>query len=151
MQPDGQTHRVHASAVSLNGSAVLISGASGSGKSTLALQLMAWGAGLIADDRTDIVMTGGWPHAACPSAIQGRIEARGIGILTADPAPSAPIRLAVDMDLCERSRLPDPRYTILSGCRIRLLHRVDGVHFAPAVLQCLRTALPGKGRHDARR
>lgn len=45
---------LHASCVALDGRGLLILGPSGSGKSALALELMALGADLVADDRTEI-------------------------------------------------------------------------------------------------
>ncbi|MEM9638850.1 MAG: hypothetical protein AAGA94_14475, partial [Pseudomonadota bacterium] len=47
---------LHASCVACQGRAVLILGRSGQGKSGLALQLMAYGADLVADDRTQVTV-----------------------------------------------------------------------------------------------
>lgn len=129
---------IHASCVALDGRAVLIRGAAGSGKSGLALHLMALGAGLIADDRTALHLRDGWPVASCPPAIRGRIEARGLGILAAAPAPPAPVRLVIDMDHVETDRLPPERHTDLLGQPIPLHHKLESLHFAPAILQYLR-------------
>ncbi|MDF0600809.1 HPr kinase/phosphatase C-terminal domain-containing protein [Psychromarinibacter sp. C21-152] len=129
---------IHASCVALDGRAVLIRGAAGSGKSGLALQLMALGAALVADDRTEITLHDGWPVAACPAAIRGRIEARGLGLLAADPAPPAVVRLVVDLDRVETDRLPPERHTDLLGVPLPLFHKVESLHFAPAILQYLR-------------
>ncbi|MDJ0629750.1 MAG: HPr kinase/phosphatase C-terminal domain-containing protein [Rhodobacter sp.] len=128
----------HASCVSLGGNAVLILGAAGSGKSALALQLMAFGAMLVADDRTEVTVPDAWPVASAPAAIRGRIEVRGIGILSATPAPPAPIVLAVDLDKIETERLPPERVTDILGCSIPLLHKIEGLHFASAILQYLK-------------
>jgi len=51
------TTTIHASCVAVDGKGLLITGASGSGKSALALQLMAFGAHLIADDRVKRMIT----------------------------------------------------------------------------------------------
>lgn len=128
---------IHASTVAAGGRAVVILGASGSGKSALALTLMAHGARLVADDRTMLTPRDGVLVASAPATIAGRIEARGIGILQADALPSAPVALAVDLDRTETARLPDPRHITLAGHRIRLVHKVAGPHFAPAILQYL--------------
>ncbi len=129
---------IHASSVALAGQAALIRGASGTGKSGLALQLMALGAALVADDRTRITLRDGQPVASCPDTIRGRIEARGLGVLAADPAPPAIVRLVVDLDRTETDRLPPERHTDLLGCPIPLFHKVESLHFAPAILQYLR-------------
>ena len=67
---------VHASCVALGGRGVLILGGSGAGKSGLALQLMAYGAALVSDDRTILSNRDGALQAAAPDTIRGRIEAR---------------------------------------------------------------------------
>ena len=46
--------QIHASAVALDGRALLIVGPSGSGKSALALRMMAHGATLVSDDLVEI-------------------------------------------------------------------------------------------------
>ncbi len=64
----------HASCVAYGGRGVLILGASGRGKSALALRLMALGAVLVADDRTDLCREGDSVMARAPDAIKGMIE-----------------------------------------------------------------------------
>ena len=66
--------QMHATTVALRGRGLLILGPSGSGKSTLALQLMAVGARLVADDRTDLTAQGDDVVASCPAALVGTIE-----------------------------------------------------------------------------
>ncbi len=136
---------IHATALAIGPRALLIRGPSGSGKSALALQMMALGAGLIADDRTCIEASpDGPPMASAPEAIRGMIEARGIGLLAADPAPAAPIAAVVDLATVETERLPDPRHTDISGHRVPLFHKVESPHFPAALMQymiggqCLR-------------
>lgn len=134
---------LHGSCVALDEDrAVVITGVSGSGKSALALQLMALGARLVADDKTCVTLRGGALVASAPDTIAGLIEARGVGILRADPVPEARLVLAVDMDREERDRLPHPREIHLLGCPVPLLCCVQAPHFAPALLQMLR-----EGRH----
>ncbi|MGR3634748.1 MAG: HPr kinase/phosphorylase [Shimia sp.] len=129
---------LHASCVALNGRAVLITGKSGSGKSALALQLMAYGAMLVADDRTVLRQSGSALTARAPSTIRGKIEARGVGILRAQTAAEAEVVLAVDMDRIEEHRLPHPQQVVLLGHSIPLCRRAEAAHFAAAILQYLR-------------
>lgn len=128
---------LHASAVSLNGQAVLILGPSGAGKSALALQLMGLGAGLIADDRIVIRPLGAGLVAAAPPRIAGLIEARFVGLLHARPAPPAPVALAVDLSEDEAERLPPRRNVTLCGRRVPLLRRVAQPYFPAAIVQYL--------------
>ncbi|MEF9600929.1 HPr kinase/phosphatase C-terminal domain-containing protein, partial [Paracoccus sp. PXZ] len=72
---------LHASCIAHRGRGLLILGPSGAGKSTLALEMMAFGATLVADDRTILRREGGRIVADAPDSIRGRIEARGVGIL----------------------------------------------------------------------
>ncbi len=130
---------VHATCVSWQGKAVLITGHAGAGKSTLGLQLMALGCGLIADDRTVLEASDGQVFARCPPTLTGLIEARGIGILTAGAAPSATVHLVVDLDQTEAERLPPRRYNTVLGCNLPLIWRVEGAQFAPAILQILKS------------
>ncbi|WP_233587108.1 HPr kinase/phosphorylase [Pseudorhodobacter sp. E13] len=129
---------LHASCVAIAGQAVLIIGASGSGKSALALTLMAHGATLIADDRTQLSQADGQVFARCPEAIQGKIEARGIGILRADRLETAPVRLVVDLDRAETQRLPPKRQCDLFGVPIDLVFGATCSHLPYAILQYVR-------------
>ena len=86
---------------------MLIAGASGSGKSDLAMRLIDRGAQLVADDYVSLRAEHGRVIAAAPSAIAGRIELRGVGLLTLPYLAEAPVALVVDLDLAPE-RLPDP-------------------------------------------
>ncbi len=133
---------LHGSCVSGEGRAVLIVGASGRGKSGLALQLMAFGAKLVSDDQTIVRREGAHVMVSAPDTTRGLIEARGIGILRADPVQNIPLHLVVDLDQTERQRLPHPRQVQVLGKDLPLLFGVDAPHFAAAILQFLRN-----GRH----
>ncbi len=100
---------------------------------------MAYGAGLVSDDRTVLTDRGGWLEASAPDTIRGRIEARGIGILNAAPAPPCRIVLAVDMDSTETARMPEPRHWSACDATVPLLHKVESLHFAAAILQYLES------------
>lgn len=134
---------LHATTVEFEGQGVLIVGASGSGKSSLALNLMAFGALLVADDRTQIELTGGAYLASAPETIKGLIEARGVGLLKAQAIPSTELRLAIDMDTRETERVPPVRSFTVDFLTVNCLHKVDGAHFPFAILQYLRN-----GRQD---
>lgn len=127
-------HILHATTVSVGPHALLITGASGRGKSSLALQMIALGAQLIADDRTQLCVKNGQLIADCPPAIAGLIEARGVGILKCPKAPSAAVKLVVDMDQTETARLPEKRDILLYSISLPLMYRSDTPHFAAALM-----------------
>jgi len=129
---------LHASTVALAARAIIILGASGAGKSALALQLMAFGAALVADDRTLLTARDGRLFATCPAPIRGRIEARGVGLLAAETCPEAEVALAVDLDRDETERLPHEQSIAWRGISVPLVLRVQSVHFAPALWQYLK-------------
>ncbi|MBO9478528.1 HPr kinase/phosphatase C-terminal domain-containing protein [Shimia sp. R11_0] len=129
---------LHASCVAENGRAVLIRGASGRGKSSLALQMMGYGADLVADDQTIVRRKGAALYVRAPDTTRGLIEARGVGILKASPVGEAQLHLVVDLDGREEDRLPHPRETRILGCVVPLLLGVDAAYFAAAILQFLR-------------
>lgn len=133
---------MHASCVSLDGRAVLILGASGRGKSGLALRLMGFGADLVADDRTCLYLEDGGDGprvlADAPLALRGLIEARGIGLLTAEAVGPVPVVLVVDLDQTEVIRLPERQYMTVLGQNLPLVHMVDSPAFPAAILQYLK-------------
>lgn len=129
---------IHASAVALEGRALLVCGPSGSGKSALCLQMMACGAALIADDRVALRREGAEIRAACPPRIEGLIEARGLGLLRAAPHGPAPVAAVVDLERSEAERLPPRRTAELLGLRLPLFHKTDSPHFPAALVQYLR-------------
>ncbi|MBJ3763591.1 serine kinase [Maribius pontilimi] len=128
----------HASAAALDGSGVLILGASGTGKSRLALGLLAHGFHLVADDRTCLGRRGADLIAWAPASILGRIEARGVGILNATPAPPTRIRLVVDLDRDEPDRLPPHRTWSARGWTGPLVHGRGNPDLLWAILQYLK-------------
>ena len=129
---------LHATTVAWEGRGCLIRGRSGSGKSTLALQLMAWGAGLVADDRTVLSVRDGALLASCPPDLAGLIEARGVGLLNADAHPPCPVTLVVDLDERETDRLPPHRTTRLLDREVALVHDTGTAGFAAFILQYLK-------------
>lgn len=133
---------VHASTVAVEDRAVLIRGASGSGKSALALQLLALGAGLIADDRTVLTRAAGQVIADAPDTLHGLIEARGVGILNCPAVGPAPLALIVDMDCPESERLPGWHQDTVLNVALPVLRNPDAPHFPSAILLYLKN-----GRH----
>jgi HPr kinase/phosphorylase len=130
---------IHASVVALGSQrGVLIKGASGTGKSLLALRLMAYGAQLVADDRVDLSVEGGQLIARAPPQIAGRIEAREVGLLQADPMPRARIILCANLDEIETERLPEQRKDRVLGVELPLVLRVQHGHLDVAILQWLK-------------
>ena len=129
---------LHASCVAVAGRGLLIRGASGSGKSSLSLQLMAYGADLVADDQVQICQRGVTLRASPPAALTGLIEARNFGILTATFAKASAICAIVDLDEVETERLPRLRYESILGQKIPVFRRVEGQHFAAALIQFLK-------------
>jgi HPr kinase/phosphorylase len=90
------------------GLGVLLVGRSGSGKSDLALRLIAMGAQLVSDDRTDLYVARGNLCARPPAGIAGLIEVRNVGILKLPHARSAEIGLVVELGR-GAVRLPEHR------------------------------------------
>lgn len=115
----------------------MILGPSGSGKSTLALELMAAGALLVADDRTDLRREGTDIIASCPPALSGRIEARGIGILGAQPAGPVRVSLVADLGGAPGDRLPQSRSYDVLGVALPLVTGPYRPHLYAALRQLL--------------
>lgn len=128
---------VHGSCVALGGRAVLITGPSGTGKSALALALMALGAGLVADDRTVLVRQGSAIMADAPAALRGRIEARHVGILGAEPTGPMPVAIVVDLGGPLPGRLPPDETVEMLGVRVPRLTARAAPELAPALRQYL--------------
>ncbi len=129
---------IHASCVAIDKEGLLIIGGSGSGKSSLALQLLAFGAELVSDDRTQLSYSGGRVHAQAPDTIKGLIEARGVGILHAPFQSSIPIKAIVDLDQIETERFPKERNLTLLGLSHPLFYKVEAIHFAASLWHMMR-------------
>lgn len=129
---------LHATCVAVDGRGVLIVGPSGSGKSALALRLLSLGARLVADDRTEVTMTGGRLVARCPAQIAGLIEARGVGLLRAPMVDRAEVALVADLGREEDQRLPPQRKITILGCDVSLVLQVRNDHFPDALMLYLR-------------
>jgi serine kinase of HPr protein (carbohydrate metabolism regulator) len=97
---------IHASTVAIDGRAVLIMGPSGSGKSDLALRLLDRGFALVSDDQTIVKKSGTRLTASAPPTIRGKLEIRGVGIVTMDQIDDQPVALIVELT-SDIQRLPD--------------------------------------------
>lgn len=95
----------HGTAVALGAKAALIRGGSGAGKSDLALRCIALPplahvslrAELVSDDQVRLAAKEGGIEVAPPATIAGKIEVRGLGILTLPYRALARLALVVDL------------------------------------------------------
>ncbi|WP_171236146.1 HPr kinase/phosphorylase [Ruegeria sp. HKCCA6837] len=129
---------VHASCVSVEQRGVLIIGASGAGKSELALQLMAYGADLVADDRVILQMHDEQIVASAVPHIRNLIEARYIGLLRAEAKEPVPIDYVVDLDQSEPQRLPEQFTVQVLRQTVPLLRGAGVPNLAAALMQLLK-------------
>ena len=149
-----ETH--HGTAIALAGTAVLIRGASGSGKSDLALRCLALAptaltavpAMLVADDYVTVTRTGDRLVAEAPATIRGKLEVRGLGIVTVPCQDSAELVLVADLVAPEQiERFPDPAPEVeLGGVKLPLLHIAPFEASAPVKLLL---ALAERFRHSS--
>lgn len=112
MAPAARPAPVAGTCVLLGARAVLIRGPSGSGKSTLARHLIETPAPfpfarLVADDQTLVRAAAGRLIASPPQPIAGRLELRGLGLLSLPYEAYARIALVADLVAAsEVERLP---------------------------------------------
>ena len=129
---------MHSSSVSCDNDAVLIIGRSGTGKSSLALELISRGAILVADDRT-LIQNDGINLSASPvPETAGKIEVRGVGILSTPCAQMKRVALVVDMDKEETLRLPPKRYMEILGHKLPLIHAKNNSVIASVIMVYLK-------------
>jgi HPr kinase/phosphorylase len=107
---------LHASAVLIGPSAVLIRGASGSGKSHLVFDLIQAGAcgqlpfvRLVGDDRVHCTAVHGRLLVRPAEGLEGLLELRGVGLLRLAYEPVAQVGLVVDLGATAPPRMPDRR------------------------------------------
>jgi serine kinase of HPr protein (carbohydrate metabolism regulator) len=129
---------VHASAVKVGGSAILIRGPSGAGKSRLALDLILSGrsgqlspAVLVGDDRVHLATAGGELWVRPPRELAGLIEVRGLGIRRLDFVDAAIVGLVVDLAAPDAERLPSPEALQTCICGVKIPRIPVGQGFSP--------------------
>lgn len=126
---------MHATTLDFDGYGILLKGASGAGKSSLALQLMALGMHLVADDRTELTAKAKAIVATAPTAINGLIEARGIGLLNVDCIDETNVQLVIDLSRVEEHRFPKGRTEEILGRQLPCLRKVNAPYFPAAIRQ----------------
>ena len=139
---------IHATALVVGETGVLLRGPSGAGKSAIALALLAMAgegrlfARLVADDRVALRLAHGRLVAAPHPAIAGRIERRGQGVEALAHLGAAVIGLVVDiLPRAEAPRLPAPedRRALLLGVEAeRIAVSGDPPAAAAAIMARLR-------------
>ena len=123
----GETLNLHASAVAVGETGILIRGRSGAGKSSLSIALIALAAQtgrfvrLIGDDRIEMIRCNTRLIAQGHAAILGMIELRGQGIIAVAYEPAVVLGLVVDLLPAEEMpRYPDPAESQAELCGVKL-------------------------------
>jgi len=126
---------VHASAIALDDSGLLILGPAGSGKSSLAIEMIAMGAELICDDMVALSAKGGAIYAAAAPGARNQIEARNVGILTC-PLREGEVKidLVIDLGAEETDRLPFVEWHEYAGAKARKLRKAPSLTASAIVL-----------------
>ncbi len=137
---------IHATAVALDGHAVLLRGRPGAGKSDLALRLIDAGARLVADDQSQLCRRDNSLIVRSPPAISGMLEVRGIGILRVEPLAEAPVALMVDLvPTAQVERMPERRRETILGLSLPLLALSPFEASTPAKLRLVVRAFTAAG------
>ena len=116
-----ESHNIHATALVIAGTGLLVTGPSGSGKSAFALALVdamrqrGHFARLVSDDRVDLSSLGGHVIAAAPTAIAGLAEGRGTGLLSVPYIGRAMIHYATAPATQERLPPDDETISVVPG------------------------------------
>jgi HPr kinase/phosphorylase len=137
---------LHATAVAIEGHAVLLCGVSGAGKSDLGLRLIDAGARLVADDQSELFRRGEQVLVRAPASIAGLLEVRGVGIFRLDALAEAPVALVADLVPTETlERLPVRQSRTILGLAIPSISLAPFEASAPAKLRLALRAFTGPG------
>jgi HPr kinase/phosphorylase len=139
---------VHASCVAIGDRGILILGPPKSGKSDLVLRLIdnpGYGLGdaclraeLVSDDQTLVIRRADTLFASAPQTIVGKLEVRGIGILSVPYRREAALVLAVTLlPAAEIERLPDER---------QLRYALGGLDLAHVSVDPIAASAPARVR-----
>lgn len=137
---------VHASAVAIGETGILIRGPSGGGKSNLAMGLIFAAGGmrrfasLVGDDRIDLENCGGRLIARGHHMIRGMVEKRGLGILKVPHEAAVVTRLVVDIVAPQEAvRYPEPehRHVALCGVQLPVLALLQGTASSDCAISVL--------------
>ena len=118
--------------------AALITGPAGAGKSDLTLRLIGRGWRLVADDYAHVIASAGALYAIAPETIAGRMEARGVGIISACARGLTRLSLAVELVDGAVERLPEPETRTVEGVALPLV-RLNG--FEASAVETVAAAL----------
>ena len=133
---------IHASCVSLYGHGVLIMGPSGAGKSDLALRLIDRGAQLVSDDYTLITRNAEQLMASAPPTIAGKLEVRGLGIISMGYINEAPIALLIRLEITVERHPMSRQIEIMEGLEVMVVPVVAHEASAPIKVElALKQAL----------
>lgn len=110
-----------ATAVAINGRAVLIEGPPGSGKSSLALALIDRGAVLIGDDGVALTPREDRLIASPPPNITGLLEVRNLGLLTFPVSNEVPVSLVLRLDPGAPRFIERAERTEIAGATVPLI------------------------------
>ena len=111
---------------------VLIEGPAGAGKSDLALRCLAEGFQLVADDRVALWTSAGRLFGRAPDTLVGRLEIRGLDVVSVPARPLAEVALTVRCGAPER--IPDPTFAEILGISVPLIELDPLEASAPAKL-----------------
>ena len=116
----------------------MIVGDSGSGKSGLAIGLIALGASLVADDRCEILIENDKLYVSKPKSLPKYIEMRGIGLVSVPTVLRTQLKWVVDMDRVAEERMPEFKFTNISGHRVPTIFakNMDDLAFRIYVVAC---------------
>ena len=150
---------LHGTCVSVGGAGVLILGEPGSGKSALALRLIdepGYGISgillrseLVADDQVIVTRDQDRLMASAPATLRGKLEIRGLGIVTLAIPLSVSLTLVVKLqDHSAIERLPDPATFNILGVALPLVEMDGKMPSAPTLLRAALNWLkqPGEAR-----